>query len=78
MGCGQKTEYEVAKARYAEWGIDVEQADDVGGFEVKPEGLAGGGIMATGNHPSRAGVPAGADWIREMTKYEETVQTKRG
>ena len=30
------------------------QADDVAGFEVKPEGLAGGGIMATGNYPGRA------------------------
>lgn len=30
------------------------QGDDVGGFEVKPEGLSGGGIMATGNYPGRA------------------------
>ena len=30
------------------------QADDVGGFEVKAEGVPGGGIMATGNYPGRA------------------------
>lgn len=62
--------YESAKARYAEHGIDTDaaieqalavpislhcwQADDVAGFETKPEGLSGGGIMATGNYPGRA------------------------
>ncbi|MCG3148387.1 MAG: L-rhamnose isomerase [Verrucomicrobiae bacterium] len=30
------------------------QVDDVVGFEVKEAGLAGGGIMATGNYPGRA------------------------
>lgn len=33
------------------------QVDDVGGFEVKETGLAGGGIMATGNYPGRARTP---------------------
>ena len=63
--------YELAKARYAAFGIDTDaaiekalelpislhcwQADDVAGFETKPEGLDGGGIMATGNYPGRAG-----------------------
>ena len=82
MSRDQKSDYERAKARYAEWGVDVEQAveaalqvpvslhcwqaDDVGGFEVKPEGLAGGGIMATGNHPGRA---RNGDEVRQdMTK----------
>ncbi|MBF0198863.1 MAG: L-rhamnose isomerase, partial [Planctomycetes bacterium] len=62
--------YENAQKRYAEFGIDTDaainraldipislhcwQADDVVGFETKPEGLAGGGIMATGNYPGRA------------------------
>jgi L-rhamnose isomerase len=62
--------YELAKERYAAFGIDVDaaiesalklpislhcwQADDVAGFETKPEGLDGGGIMATGNYIGRA------------------------
>ena len=62
--------YELAKARYADFGIDTDaaiakalatpislhcwQADDVAGFETKPAGLDGGGIMATGNYPGRA------------------------
>ena len=62
--------YELAKERYAAFGIDADmaidkalevpislhcwQADDVVGFEKKPDGLAGGGIMATGNYPGRA------------------------
>jgi L-rhamnose isomerase len=61
--------YELAKQRYAELGIDTEQAmkrlskiaislhcwqgDDVGGFESS-EGLSGGGIMATGAYPGKA------------------------
>ena len=62
--------YELAKARYADFEIDTDaaiakalatpislhcwQADDVAGFETKPTGLDGGGIMATGNYPGRA------------------------
>ncbi|TFG40395.1 MAG: L-rhamnose isomerase, partial [Syntrophobacterales bacterium] len=62
--------YELAKERYAAFGIDTDaaiakaleipislhcwQADDVAGFETKPKGLDGGGIMATGNYPGRA------------------------
>jgi L-rhamnose isomerase len=62
--------FEVAKARYAELGVDVDQAivklkdyaislhcwqvDDVGGFERPGAELAGGGIQATGNYPGKA------------------------
>jgi len=68
--------YGMAKARYAELGINTDkairqalnipvsmhcwQADDVGGFEVKEGALNGGGIMATGNHAGRARTPAEA------------------
>lgn len=61
--------YEIAKARYAEVGVDVEkaisqldklpislhcwQADDVTGFE-NPDGQLTGGIQATGNYPGKA------------------------
>jgi L-rhamnose isomerase len=64
--------YELARERYAELGVDTEQAmrvlrgvpislhcwqgDDVGGFE-SAAGLTGGGIMATGNYPGRARTP---------------------
>jgi L-rhamnose isomerase len=62
--------YTLAKEQYGELGCDTDaairkalavpisihcwQADDVGGFETKEEGLSGGGIMATGNYPGRA------------------------
>ncbi|MBN2272378.1 MAG: L-rhamnose isomerase [Sedimentisphaerales bacterium] len=62
--------YQAAKERYAELGVDSDaamarlaeiaislhcwQGDDVGGFEVKEEGLDGGGIMATGAYPGKA------------------------
>ena len=62
--------YEIAKARYAELGVDVDvavreleripislhcwQGDDVGGFEKPASGLSGGGIQATGNYPGKA------------------------
>lgn len=61
--------YKTAQARFADWGIDTEdaltklavipismhcwQGDDVVGFEKK-RGSSGGGIQATGNHPGRA------------------------
>jgi L-rhamnose isomerase len=61
--------YEMAKERYAELGVDTEQAmqrlekvsislhcwqgDDVGGFE-NPGGDLTGGIAATGNYPGKA------------------------
>ena len=61
--------YEAAKERYGELGVDTDKAiqqlskiaislhcwqgDDVGGFESS-DGLAGGGIMATGNYPGKA------------------------
>ncbi len=64
--------YAQAKDRYAQWGVDADQAvdqlkripislhcwqaDDVGGFETT-EGLTGGGIMATGGHPGKATTP---------------------
>jgi L-rhamnose isomerase len=62
--------YELARQRYAEWGVDSDKAmerlskiaislhcwqgDDVGGFEHGDEGLSGGGIMATGAYPGKA------------------------
>ena len=61
--------YEIAKARYAEVGVDVEKAlsqldklpislhcwqtDDVTGFE-KPDATLTGGIQTTGNYPGKA------------------------
>ncbi|WP_068088517.1 L-rhamnose isomerase [Polycladidibacter stylochi] len=64
--------YELAKARYAELGVDVEaaikaadetpislhcwQGDDVGGFE-NPEGDLSGGIQVTGSYPGKARSP---------------------
>ena len=64
--------YEIAKATFAEWGVNTEvvldrlinipisvhcwQGDDVVGFEPK-SGSSGGGIQATGNHPGRARTP---------------------
>lgn len=66
------TQYDSARAQFADWGVDTEaaiaatlavpisvhcwQGDDVGGFERK-SGSAGGGIQATGNHPGRARSP---------------------
>ena len=64
--------YFQAKERYANFGVDTEQAltklaeiaislhcwqgDDVGGFENPDRGLSGG-IMATGNYPGKARTP---------------------
>jgi len=61
--------YKLARERYGELGVDTEKAmrhlrkvaislhcwqgDDVGGFE-NPDGLSGGGIMATGAYPGKA------------------------
>ena len=71
MQSGQSIQqaYELARERYAELGVDVDQAlkvlakvsislhcwqgDDVGGFE-NAAGLTGGGIQATGNYPGKA------------------------
>lgn len=70
MGVSQiEKAYEIAKERYAEFGVDTDaamkkaagipismqcwQGDDVGGFETD-EGLTSGGIMATGNYPGKA------------------------
>ena len=62
--------YELARERYAEWGVDTEEAlaalgrvsvslhcwqgDDVGGFETPDAELTGGGIQVTGNFPGKA------------------------
>jgi len=75
--------YEQAKQRYAELGVDTEQAmeklsgiaislhcwqgDDVGGFDKAQETL-GGGIMATGAYPGKART---ADELR--TDLEKTL-----
>jgi L-rhamnose isomerase len=64
--------YEAARQRYAELGVDSNQAmdrlskiaislhcwqgDNVGGFENE-QGLSGGGIMATGAYPGKARTP---------------------
>jgi L-rhamnose isomerase len=64
--------YALAKARYADIGVDTDQVlesleavpislhcwqgDDVRGFE-SPEGELGGGIATTGNYPGRARTP---------------------
>lgn len=48
------TDAAIDKALEAAISLHCWQADDVAGFEVKPEGLDGGGIMATGNYPGRA------------------------
>lgn len=64
--------YKLAKARYAEVGVDTDaamaklatipislhcwQGDDVGGFENTGEGLSGG-IAVTGNYPGKARTP---------------------
>ncbi len=64
--------YEIARERYAAFGVDVAaaaatlktapislhcwQGDDVGGFEDPDRGLSGG-IMATGNYPGKARTP---------------------
>jgi len=63
-------QFEHAVERYAEIGVEAEkaiesamavpislhcwQADDIAGLETGPQGLDGGGIMATGNYPGRA------------------------
>jgi L-rhamnose isomerase len=65
--------YELAKAQYAETGVDTEaamatlatvplslhcwQGDDVAGFESPDAALSGGGIQVTGDHPGRARTP---------------------
>ncbi|MCC5843118.1 MAG: L-rhamnose isomerase [Verrucomicrobia bacterium] len=77
--------YEFAKKRYADFGVDTDaairavlyqpvslhcwQADDVAGFETKPGGLSGGGILATGNYPGRAknGEEARSDLAKAMS-----------
>lgn len=64
--------YQLAKAQYEKWGVDVEaaldklkhvpisihcwQGDDVSGFEVEQQELSGG-IDVTGNYPGKAKTP---------------------
>jgi len=66
-----KEQYNNAKERYAELGIDTDKAlerlknislslhcwqtDDVGGFESPDSELTGGGIQVTGNYPGKSG-----------------------
>jgi L-rhamnose isomerase len=65
-----ETPYQLAKARYAELGVDPDQAlaklatipislpcwqgDDVGGFEHVGNGLGDSGLAVTGNYPGKA------------------------
>lgn len=67
-----KERYDLAKAEYEKWGINVDevlrklnevkisihcwQGDDVTGFEVNEQELSGG-IAATGNYPGKATTP---------------------
>jgi L-rhamnose isomerase len=62
--------YELAKARYSEFGVDTDaaidlalaipvsmhcwQTDDLGGLESVGADISGAGIMATGNYPGKA------------------------
>ncbi len=64
--------YQLAKERYAAWGVDTEaamqrlagipislhcwQGDDVGGFEYAVDEI-GGGLAVTGNYPGKARTP---------------------
>jgi L-rhamnose isomerase len=66
-------EYEAARERYAQLGVDTDEAlstlerfslslhcwqgDDVGGFESQGGVLSGGGIQATGSYPGKARNP---------------------
>lgn len=65
--------YEAARQQYRQIGVDTDaalarlqatpislhcwQGDDVHGFEVHEEAVAGGGILATGNYPGAASTP---------------------
>ncbi|MCP4751059.1 MAG: L-rhamnose isomerase [Proteobacteria bacterium] len=69
-GISIEENFEIAKERYGQLGIDAEaalkaldgvsvslpcwQGDDVGGFEETGGELVGGGIMATGSYPGKA------------------------
>ncbi len=64
------SDYNIARERFAQWGIDTEialkvladtpvslhcwQGDDVGGFEGRNGSFGGGGTQATGNYPGKA------------------------
>jgi L-rhamnose isomerase len=66
----EKNAYEIAKSRYAEIGVDTDEAlsqikgipisihswqlDDVIGFEVENASLPSGGVMSIGNYPGRS------------------------
>ncbi len=79
------SQYEEARSRYAEFGVDSEialdkietipvsvncwQADDVAGLEGAGE-LSGGGILATGNYPGKART---ADEIRQDFEFARTL-----
>ena len=68
------TDYESAKLRYAQCGVDTDnairilqsvpvslhcwQGDDVRGFDTDPDKPLTGGIQTTGNYPGRARTPA--------------------
>ncbi len=70
--------YDDAKKQYIALGVDTDQAirtlaetpvslhcwqgDDVHGFELQPDQVSGGGIMATGNYPGQA---TNADTLRQ-------------
>ncbi|MCD4670745.1 MAG: L-rhamnose isomerase, partial [Actinomycetia bacterium] len=78
------SDYEVAKERYKEIGVDTESAlellgcipvslhcwqlDDVTGFENRDEPLSGGGILSTGGYPGKA-----RDLAELLTDYEKVL-----
>ena len=70
MGESFSKSYEIAKEKYASYGVNTDkvidrlkkvpfavhgwQADDFGGFEKPEAELAGGGLLSTGNFPGAA------------------------
>jgi L-rhamnose isomerase len=71
---GIDTDAAIKKALDLPISLHCWQADDVAGFEVKPGGLAGGGIMATGNYPGRA--RNGNEVRQDMAKAMELIPGK--
>lgn len=71
---GIDTDAAIRKALETPISLHCWQSDDGAGFEVKPDGLAGGGIMATGNYPNRA--RNGNEVRQDMAKAMELIPGK--
>ncbi len=81
MGESIDKSYEIAKEKYASYGVDTDkvinklknipfavhgwQADDFGGFERPEAELAGGGLLSTGNFPGAA---------RNLNEYRQDIE----